>query len=130
MDDLLTQHAERVTASNAAHERTLHAVRDAVDEALREQIAAFGAKLVEASAIVSDACHALLTSLDRIVGDAAAESGAAFGSNLAEIAASGAAMHAEMRDRATFMATGTLPARDPLPNTAEAPRLTVLDAAE
>ena len=117
MDDLLTLHADRVTASNATHRDAASAARGRADEALREQIAAFGRKLAEACGIVSDACQALLKSNETIAGDFAAESGEAFAANLAEIAASGAAMEAEMRQRAAFLMTGKLPVEDELPKT-------------
>lgn len=122
MDDLLTLHADRVGASNEAHMKTANAARDLADEALRAQIAEFGRKLVEASTMVNAACQGLLTALDKIASDAAAETGAAFAANLAEIAASGAAMESEMRQRAAFLMTGKLPVEDELPS-AEAMKL-------
>ena len=116
MDDLLTLHADRVTASNAAHNLASQAARVRADETLRAQIAEFGAKLASACEIVSDASQSLLKSIETIAGDYAAEAGEAFAENLAEIAASGAAMEAEMRQRAAFLMTGKLPVEDALPS--------------
>jgi hypothetical protein len=122
VDDLLTTHANRVAASHKAHMEAATNARHAADEALREQIAAFGAKLVEASATISDACQKLLSALDRIRGDAASQMGEAFAANLAEIASSSAAMESEMRQREAFLMTGKLPIEDKLPKTAELPQ--------
>ena len=119
MDDLLTLHADRVAASNTAHKAAVADVRDSADEALRKLIADFGARLTEACGVVSDACQAMLAGIESIATTALTESGAAFAANLAEIAASGAAMEAEMRQRAAFLMTGKLPVTDPLPGVAE-----------
>ena len=115
MEDLLTQHSERVAKSHGEHETNLRSVQSEAAKSMDSHLKVFHTAVSEATYIVSKACEALTDGLNSVVDKAIEESGAAFASNVAEIAGSSAAMQAEMRDRVNYLMRGvapTVPAAD------------------
>lgn len=121
MDDLLTLHADRVGNSHEAHEAALEQARAEHEVGVAEAFQAFIVAMNEIMDKANAASGHLSARIGEIGARAIETARAAFAANLAEIAASGAAMQAEMREREAFLLTGKLPVVDPLPAAAPPP---------
>ena len=131
MEDVLTDHADRVRDANERHARRAEEIRDAAAGMLRAAIDKFADAMVESARQLTAAKEAAIAAMTDIAVRAEAELDEAFTANVMAISASETAMRSAMSARQTYFATGKLPDPVALPDIADGPSMaTVNDEAE